>query len=60
MRLINPRTGRLYLRKRRVRYDEEYQPRELTFSCYKRYPFLKSERTCAWFVDALQKGRARA
>jgi hypothetical protein len=31
------RTG---IKQRRVRYNEPGQPRELTFSCYRRYAFL--------------------
>jgi putative transposase len=30
---------------------------ELTFSCYRRYPFLSSDRTCNWFIESLEKAR---
>jgi REP element-mobilizing transposase RayT len=32
---------------------------ELTFSCYQRFPFLKTERTCQWLADAIQVARAK-
>ena len=28
---------------------------ELTFSCYKKYPFLSKDRTCQWLGDALRQ-----
>lgn len=59
MRIVDPKTGRPYLEKRRRRYHEPGQPRELTFSCYRRFPFLARERTRDWFRDALQAARAR-
>src|SRR5712692_7397102 len=37
MRIVDPETGRSYVEKRRVRYNEPGQPRELTFSCYRHY-----------------------
>ncbi len=30
---------------------------ELTFSCYKRFPFLKAERTCRWLIEAIDAAR---
>ncbi|MFO0953123.1 MAG: transposase [Isosphaeraceae bacterium] len=30
---------------------------ELTFSCYRRYPFLSAERTCRWLVQAIEDAR---
>ena len=30
---------------------------ELTFSCYRRYPFLRAERTCAWLVESIERAR---
>jgi len=53
MRILDPATGRTYVEKRRVRYNEPGQPRELTFSCYRRYPFLARDRTRLWFCEAL-------
>jgi putative transposase len=32
---------------------------ELTFSCYQNRPFLKSNRTCDWLVEAIQKAREK-
>jgi putative transposase len=32
---------------------------ELTFSCYRRFTFLRAERTCRWLADALQAARDR-
>ena len=48
MEIIDPATGRACIQKRRQRYDEPGQPRELTFSCYRRYPFLSRNRTRQW------------
>jgi REP element-mobilizing transposase RayT len=48
-----------YLEKRRRRYNEAHQPRELTLSCYSRIPFFSRARTCEWFIEALEKARAR-
>jgi putative transposase len=54
MRIIDPETGISYVEKRRVRYNEPGQPRELTFSCYRQYPFLASDRTRQWFCESLE------
>jgi putative transposase len=59
MRIIDPVTGGSYFEKRRRRYNEAGQPRELTFSCYRRIPFFSRERTCEWFRQALEKARAK-
>jgi putative transposase len=59
MRLIDPDTGRSYVEKRRKRYDEIGQPRELTFSCYSQFPFLAQERTREWFREALEAARSK-
>ena len=32
---------------------------ELTFSCYHRYPFLRSDRCCQWLKEAIEKARER-
>jgi putative transposase len=58
MRIIDPRTGRAYVEKRRRRYNEPGQPRELTFSCYRHYPFLTRERTREWCREALEAARS--
>jgi putative transposase len=57
MRIVNPQTGRHLVEKRRVRYDEPGQPRELTFSCYQQYPFLDRDRTRVWLCEALEAAR---
>src|SRR5437870_11435079 len=59
MHLTDPHTGKTYVEKRRRRYAESGQPRELTFSCYHRYPFLSRERTRLWFGQALESARHR-
>ena len=56
MEVHDPSTGRNYFSKRRKRFDEGMEPRELTFSSYKRYPFLNRDRTRHWFVEALTDG----
>jgi putative transposase len=53
MQLVAPKTGKSYVEKRRVRYNESGQPRELTFSCYRHYAFLGRDRTREWFCEAL-------
>src|SRR5205807_7770992 len=55
MRIVDPETGRSYVEKRRVRYNEPGQPRELTFSCYRHFAFLGRDRTREWLVEALAK-----
>ena len=32
---------------------------ELTFCCYRRLPLLSKERTCRWFLEALDNARTR-
>ena len=59
MRIVDPETGRTTIEKRRVRYNEPGQPRELTFSCYRQYAFLGRDRTRAWLCDALDEARAK-
>src|SRR6266852_4346389 len=57
MRIVDPETGRSYVEKRRLRYNEPGQPRELTFSCYRQYAFLGRDRTRAWLCEALDEAR---
>src|SRR6266849_1813331 len=57
MRIVDPETGRSYVEKRRVRYNEPRQPRELTFSGYRHYAFLGRDRTRDWFCAALDEAR---
>jgi len=59
MRIIDPRTGKSYVSKRRRRYDEVRAPHELTFSCFHHFPFLSRDRTRQWFVDALKAVRPK-
>jgi putative transposase len=57
MRIVDPETGRCYVEKRRVRDNEPGQPRELTFSCYRHYPFLGRDRTREWLCQVLDQAR---
>jgi putative transposase len=57
MRIVDPETGQTYVEKRRRRYNEFGQPRELTFSCYHQCAFLSRPRTCEWFREALEAAR---
>lgn len=57
MQIVDPKTGKSYVEKRRVRFNEPGQPRELTFSCYRRYAFLGRDRTREWFCEALDEAR---
>jgi putative transposase len=59
MRIVDPLTGRSHVEKRRRRYNEPGQPRELTFSCYRRFRFLERESARGWFREALQAVRAK-
>jgi putative transposase len=57
MRVYNPTTGKPFYQKRRRRFDEPGHAHELTFCCYRRFAFLKADRTRVWFADALQAAR---
>jgi putative transposase len=59
MKIVDPITGKQHLEKRRKRFHEPGQPRELTFSCYRRYRFLERERTRDWFRVSLEKARRK-
>jgi putative transposase len=59
MRIVDPATGQRYFEKRRRRYNEPGQPRELTFSCYRRIPFFSRDRACEWFREALEAARKK-
>jgi REP element-mobilizing transposase RayT len=59
MRIVDPHTGRARLEKRRQRFNIPRQPRELTFSCYRRLPFLLRPRVREWFREALEAARAK-
>ena len=59
MRIHNPASGESWFSKRRKRYDGNREPRELTFSCYRRFKFLERDLTREWFIAALEKARQR-
>ena len=44
-------------RKRLRRADVPGDARFLTFSCFRRQPFLSRQRSCGWFLDALERSR---
>ena len=44
-------------RKHRRNYNEPGQAHELTFSCYRRYQFFTSDRTCQWLRDSIESAR---
>jgi len=44
---------------RRPAINEPGHAHELTFSCFRHYAFLKSERTCQWLADALTEARKK-
>lgn len=44
---------------RRRRFNEPGQAHELTFTCFRRYPFLKAERTCQWLAEAIEEARTQ-
>ena len=37
--------------------DEVGHAHEVTFTCYRRFPFLKAERTCQWLAEAIDTAR---
>jgi putative transposase len=43
----------------RCPYNIQGHAHELTFTCYRRFRFLSSDRTCDWFVEAIQEARAK-
>src|ERR1700680_2962064 len=45
-------------RPHRRNYNEPGHAHELTFSCYRRYKFLRAERTCEWLAESLSAARA--
>jgi hypothetical protein len=59
MRIVDPETGKSYVEKGRVRYNEPNEPRELTFSCYRHYAFLGRDRTREWLCEAFEEARAK-
>ena len=59
MRIFDSKSGKSYVRKTRQRYNEPGQARELTFSCYHGYQFLKRDRTRLWFLEELESARRK-
>jgi putative transposase len=45
--------------RRRPSHNIPGHAHELTFSCYRRYPFLKAERSCRWLAEAMNVARER-
>src|SRR5262245_27684694 len=43
--------------RRRKSYNEPGHVHELTFSCFRRYQFLKAERACQWLADSINGAR---
>ena len=37
----------------RINYNDQGHAHELTFSCYRGFQFLRSERTCHWLAESL-------
>ena len=40
-------------RRHRCNFNEPGHAHELTFRCYRRFPFFKAERTCPWLAGAV-------
>ena len=57
MKVTDAATGREFFSKRRRRIDHDRSPRELTFSCYRGFPFLAGDRTRQWLVEAIDTQR---
>jgi len=49
--------GQTTYRKQLRRFDEPHEARFLTFSCFKRRPFLSRDRSRRWFIEALERAR---
>ena len=43
--------------RRRHSFNVPGHAHALTFTCYRRFPFLKAERTCAWLADSIAGAR---
>ena len=44
-------------RRHRININAPGHAHELTFSCYRRFPFLKAERTCEWLAESVNTAR---
>ena len=50
----------MHWRRRMMRRPAIHEPgdaHELTFSCYRRFTFLKAERTCEWLANSINEAR---
>lgn len=47
------------LQRRRQSFNLPGHAHELTFSCYQRFKFLNTERTCLWLAEAIQAARVQ-
>src|ERR1700678_2069627 len=50
----------MHWRKRLMRRPATNEPghaHELTFTCFRSYPFLSAERTCQWLADEVNEAR---
>jgi putative transposase len=45
--------------RRRQSFNVPGHAHELTFSCYRRFQFLRAERTCQWLAEAIQAARVQ-
>src|SRR4051812_13024707 len=44
---------------RRPAINEANHAHEFTFCCFRRYAFLKAERTCVWLAEAIHEARTK-
>ena len=51
--------GAMNKRRRVKHYDQQLDAHLLTFSCFHRLPLLSNERTCQWFIRAIQRSREK-
>jgi hypothetical protein len=60
-RRVDVALGIIYRTRMRHRKDfnDPGDAHELTFSCYKRFSFLKADRTCQWLKEAIDVARAK-
>lgn len=47
------------MHRHRRNFNEPGHAHELTFSCYRGYPFLQAERTCLWLAEAIDAAREK-
>jgi putative transposase len=46
-------------RKTCKRYNVSGHAHALTFSCFRRQPFLSKDRSCQWFIEAIERAREK-